>query len=1012
MVRIIKKNTADSYKEKTSLQTQETLKQLSRQSEELHAERIAKTYNLPYIDLYIFPSIKQREASIPEEEAKKYNCAVFQKTGKTVRIATTQPSTKGLVEYLTSLENNRGWQITLYVVSRASLNKAWNIYTSGILLERIDTKQLDIDNQELNDFEKELKDLFWLKKTLNETPITDVLETIAAGAIKMKASDIHFEPEKENLRLRYRLDGVLHTITTMPSDIHKRITSRVKIMSGMKLNIRDTAQDGRFSIIVEDKEEIDMRVSIIPGNYGETIVMRLLDKSMTLLDIGEMGIRDTIFEEVLKQIKKPNGAILTTGPTGSGKTTTLYAILNSLNNEKVKIITIEDPIEYEIAGISQTQVNRTRGYTFAKGLRAIVRQDPDIILVGEIRDDETGDIAINAALTGHLVLSTLHTNDAIGTIPRLMELGVKPHLIIEASNILMAQRLVRRLCPHCKEKYTPAEQTEMLIKKLVSIISPKAKIPIPKDIPELYRAKGCVKCFNTGYKGRIGIFEVLALTERIKKAVLDFATQEDLARTALEEGMLTMTQDGILKVIEGVTDMEEIWRVTAQQDFLQNVYDDLMEQTLGRFITTHEETIEEIAQKQNNIATLTDIVEKTEPENILEAVLAAGLIHKASDVHIEPRQNDIAIRLRIDGALKTIATIPNNEYPIILGKIKLLCHLDTAVRAGVKDGRFTIRVPKEMHGITDTEIDVRVSIILGGYGETVVMRLLNKTVLKLDLNNLGFRKHNLDRILKAIKNPNGIILNTGPTGSGKTTTLYSILKVLNKPEVKIITVEDPIEYKLEGILQTQVSSKDNYTFDSALRVLLRQNPNIMMIGEIRDNETANVAIQASLTGHLILSTVHTNDASGAVQRLLNMGISTDAVANASIAFIAQRLVRTFCETCKKSRPIKPEEQERLEEVLKTISPASGITIPQTPQEIFEPAGCDECGQLGFKGQTIVSEVILIDREIQELIARGALSREIADKAIQNGTLTMAQDGALLITEGRTTLDEVDRVTKQ
>jgi type II secretory ATPase GspE/PulE/Tfp pilus assembly ATPase PilB-like protein len=304
---------------------------------------------------------------------------------------------------------------------------------------------------------------------------------------------------------------------------------------------------------------------------------------------------------------------------------------------------------------------------------------------------------------------------------------------------------------------------------------------------------------------------------------------------------------------------------------------------------------------------------------------------------------------------------------------------------------------------------VRVSIILGGYGETVVMRLLSKASVTLDIHKLAIREQNLDKIIHEISKPNGVILNTGPTGSGKTTTLYAILNYLNKPEIKIITVEDPIEYQIDGILQTPVNDKEGYTFSTALRALLRQNPDIMMIGEIRDDETAQVAVQAALTGHLVLSTLHTNNAAGAVQRMFNMGVSPSDVASSTNAFIAQRLVRRLCD-CKEKIAPTAEEKAKMEKVLKSISAKAGVELPKMG-DIYKPKGCDKCNHLGYKGRLTVMEVFVIDRDIQALINGGAITSELQDKAVENGMITMAQDGILKVLEGVTTIDEVERVTE-
>jgi type II secretory ATPase GspE/PulE/Tfp pilus assembly ATPase PilB-like protein len=331
----------------------------------------------------------------------------------------------------------------------------------------------------------------------------------------------------------------------------------------------------------------------------------------------------------------------------------------------------------------------------------------------------------------------------------------------------------------------------------------------------------------------------------------------------------------------------------------------------------------------------------------------------------------------------------------------------------VKDSRFGIHLDEgALEEVKDREVDVRVSIILGGYGETVVMRLLNQSAGALDLEKLGIRKQNLDLLLAQSKKPNGVILNTGPTGSGKTTTLYSLLAILNKPGVKIITVEDPIEYRLKGILQTQTDDKKGYSFPKALRALLRQNPDIMMIGEIRDDETAQIAVQASLTGHLVLSTLHTNNASGSVQRLINMGVSPTDIASSVNAFMAQRLVRTLCPECKKKITPSSEVKTHIEKILHSISPKAEIEVPKEIGDIFEAVGCLRCNNIGYKGRTTVSEVLSMTKEMEELITKQPTTSEVEELAISQGMITMPQDGILKVLEGITTMEEVERVTDE
>lgn len=985
----------------------------NREEEEQTTSALAKDLDLFYLDLNIFPLDIEVLRNIPEEDSINFKIGIIKKVGKKTQIVISDPTNEKTLSYLKLLQEEKGWETNVHLVSQTSMDNLWKKYKENILIETLDFFLISLSGKDLDEFENKFEDLLSLKERMSEMNTSEILKTIFSGAIKMEASDIHFEPQKENVRIRYRIDGVLQTIGNFFPPSYKSILSRIKMVGKMKLNLKDISQDGHFSITLDRKgtqaERVDIRASIIPGKYGESIVLRLLSQSSIAVDIENLGLKGLTQEQVSLQLSKPNGMVLITGPTGSGKTTTLYSFLKKLNTPNIKIITIEDPIEYEIQGISQTQVQNDRGFTFSDGLRAIVRQDPDIILVGEIRDSETAEISINAALTGHLVFSTLHTNNAPASVSRLLELGVRPSLIASSVNIFMAQRLVRQLCPKCKEKYKPAAETIDTIKKLISIISPKSKIDIPKKIEFLYKPKGCAHCNNLGYKGRIGIFETLTINEKIEKLIIEMASESELTKAALEDGMVTMTQDGIIKVLEGITSMEEVWRVTGQTAFLQDIYEELMNQSLSRSIPISEKNLIEASSYVKDLTKFNDHIKKINSNDLIEIIIASALLLSAGDIHIEPETDAIKIRYRIDGILQNIATIPLNEYPSLLGRLKLLSGLKTGVRSGVEDSRFKISVAKQFETITDTEIDVRVSIILGGYGETVVMRLLNKSATALEIDKLGIRKENLDKILEQIKRPNGIILNTGPTGSGKSTTLYSLLKILNNPEVKIITVEDPIEYQLPGILQTQVNENDGYTFSTALRALLRQNPNVIMIGEIRDNETAKTAIQASLTGHLILSTIHTNDAASSVHRLLNMDIDSDELATSVNAFMAQRLVRKLCD-CKEKIDIPEDIKAEINKTISSISPRANVFIPPV-DKIYKPKGCEKCSYIGYKGRSTVSEVLVIDKEIEKLISLNALSSEIKDKAIENGMLTMYQDGILKILEGDTTLEEVNRVAK-
>ena len=1002
MVKVVRKNLAvNPAKEE---QSQAILKKMREVSIEEQASMLAIATGLPYIDLHVFPAGTEDVLLVPEADAKKFNLAIFDKQILVVRFAILDPANQEALGYIRNLAEKHGWEAKVYVVSEPSLKHAWENYAKRTFIDNLDLVRVSLGDSDLEKFDKDLKELMSLKenRTLNTSR---AMEIILAGARKLDASDIHIEPEEESVRLRYRIDGVLQEIGKLPSEVYRLLISRIKMISKMRLNIRKEAQDGHFFVDLESKR-IDVRVSSIPGKHGESINMRLLSSDDVIVDVTALGLRGLAYEEVMKQVVKPNGLILNTGPTGSGKTTTLYTLLNHINQPDMKVITVEDPIEYTISGIVQTEISKNKAYTFATALRAIVRQDPDVILVGEIRDDETADITVNAALTGHLVFSTIHANSSAAAIPRFMELGVKPSLMTAALNAIIGQRLVRILCTHCKESYEPAHETINSILKLVAIISPKAKISLPKDVKILYKAVGCAKCNFTGYHGRIGIFEVLTLTEEIVGIVNNIGTEQEVLRAALENGMVTMTQDGIIKALEGITTLDEVWRVADQTEALQNIYAELMPSELSRSTYISEElfaaTKKEISSLKNFAAYAATVDSKLR----FPSLFAGAILMKASDIHIEPSRDLVEARFRIDGILQTAASFPITEYPVLIAEIKLAAGLKSGERSGTIDGRFSLTLEKPLDGKT-SRVDIRLSVILGGFGETIVMRLLNQSVIELDLNALHIRKQNLENILTAIGKPHGIILNTGPTGSGKTTTLYSILSKLNTPEVKIITVEDPIEYQIPGILQTQTKESEGYTFATALRSLMRQNPDVLMVGEIRDEETAQIAVQSSNTGHLVLSTLHANSAAGVVPRLTAMGVSNDDLANAANLFIAQRLVRNICQHCKEFFPPTAEEKEIIEKALQSLPNKNALT---KKIRLARGKGCASCSGTGFAGQRAISETLLINKELSELIAHGALVSEIEEKAIALGMITLTQDGILSVLEGVTTLAEVQRVT--
>lgn len=428
-------------------------------------------------------------------------------------------------------------------------------------MEKI-TGEIRISQERTEQIKKEIKTVASFEKQITKTAagkITPLLEVVLVGAINLGVSDVHLETQEEQIKVRARIDGVLQNITSLSLETYQLFLSRIKLLSGIKINITDRPQDGRFSVVAGE-DEIEIRTSTLPAEHGEAIVLRILNPQ-NLKELSKLGLRKDLLEIFQEEIKKPNGMIIVTGPTGSGKTTTLYAFLKKIQRPEIKIVTIEDPIEYHLQGISQTQVAPERGYDFVNGLKSIMRQDPNVILVGEVRDLETAKISLQAALTGHLVLTTLHTNDAAGTVARLIDLGIKPTSVAPAINVAIAQRLVRKVCKKCGETVSPSKEELKKIKEELKKLPPEIKIPSLKKIP---RAKSCSFCNQTGYRGQIGIFEVFIVDDEIQQFILTSPSIAALRKMITKKGMVTMRQDGFIKILEGITTLEEAERVTKK----------------------------------------------------------------------------------------------------------------------------------------------------------------------------------------------------------------------------------------------------------------------------------------------------------------------------------------------------------------------------------------------------------------------------------------------------------------
>lgn len=541
------------------------IEELHKKEEEELAKILSTKYGVQYGDLSSLTINTNALKLIPEDKSKKNKLAVFDITNKKIKVAVISPNNQDTKNALEELEK-RGYQITVFMVSRQSIEKAWSRYKDISYTVKVKKGIINIDAQMISEFMEEgkrLKDISnSLQTILKEEKINKIsklFDAIMAGALSLKASDVHIEPEETSTQLRYRLDGILTKIGEIDTKTYKQLLSRIKLTAGLKLNIKDNAQDGRFSIKVKNSE-MEIRTSTMPGTYGESIVLRILNPDSISVSIEKLGIEPRLFKILEEEISKPNGMILNTGPTGSGKTTTLYAFLKRIDSPEIKVITIEDPVEYHIKGITQTQTDVEKGYTFAKGLKSALRQDPDVIMVGEIRDSETAEIAVQSSLTGHLVLSTLHTNTAAGTFPRFVDLGMNPRILGSAINLTMAQRLVRKLCEDCKKEILAEGKDKAIIDKILSGIYNKENYTI-ENTQKMFVPTGCPKCNNTGYKGRIGVFEAIKVDEEIEKIINESPSEREIAKASKNQGILNMEEDGILKVLKGITSLKELRRV-------------------------------------------------------------------------------------------------------------------------------------------------------------------------------------------------------------------------------------------------------------------------------------------------------------------------------------------------------------------------------------------------------------------------------------------------------------------
>jgi type IV pilus assembly protein PilB len=528
-------------------------------AKEEETAQLALSLNLPYINLTGFPISAEALKIIPEAHARENKLICFYYAQDNIKLATSEYSDM-VVDFIKELEETHHTKGELHLVSPNSLENAFKLYATLPIIKPI-TKDINITDEELARFQSNISNLQSIQAMFKNISITDILTLIIASAFKTNSSDIHIEAEEKGIAIRYRIDGELHEIGDLPKEQWKRVVSRIKLLAGLKINITDKPQDGRVTLRLSSGS-IDVRVSTMPTTYGESIVMRILHSGSKGVTYDSLGLRAEAFERLRREVERPNGMIITTGPTGSGKTTTLYAVLRTLNKPGVKIITLEDPVEIKMEGINQSQVDASRDYTFAKGLRSILRQDPDICMVGEIRDLETAEIAIQAALTGHLMLSTIHTNSASGAIPRFLSMGVKPFLLAPALHAIIGQRLVRRICESCREEVVLEEEKMTRVKDILEKLPEAEKKNVDFSQLKFYRGAGCEACSGLGYKGRIGIYEIFTMTKEIEQIILsDKVSEYVIQEIAVKNGMVTMVQDGLLKALEKITSVDEVFKV-------------------------------------------------------------------------------------------------------------------------------------------------------------------------------------------------------------------------------------------------------------------------------------------------------------------------------------------------------------------------------------------------------------------------------------------------------------------
>lgn len=535
-----------------NISTDKLILELKVVPEEKFYEARAKLIGISFVSLATLPITPEALSLIPKAVAARFNLVPFSfdKENNTLSVAMGDPLD---IEAVNFIRQKTGLNIITYQAAPSEIKNALQAQYSFGLVGEVKEALKETEKMQVKTFDQKS-----ISQVIKEAPIAKIVSTILEYSMKSRASDVHIEPHEDRVRVRYRIDGILYERLSLPKPVQEAVVSRIKILSDMKIDEHRTPQDGRFNFKYAE-DEVDLRVSVLPTVHGEKVVMRLLRKSGGIPTLSELGLRGMSLKNLELSILRPHGIIIVCGPTGSGKTTTLYSVLSKLNTTRVNILTLEDPIEYQIIGINQVQINTDVGLTFATGLRSFLRQDPNIILVGEIRDKETTELAIQAALTGHLVFSTLHTSSAAGALPRLLDMGAETFLLGSTMNAIMGQRIARKICSDCRMEYVPPREMVEEIKRTLGDLFPASLSEV-----KLYKGKGCDKCGHLGYFGRVGIFEVLLVSPKLEKLILQRSDATTIEQQAKAEGMITMKQDGYLKVLEGISTIDEILRVAQE----------------------------------------------------------------------------------------------------------------------------------------------------------------------------------------------------------------------------------------------------------------------------------------------------------------------------------------------------------------------------------------------------------------------------------------------------------------